>query len=300
VFGDSDVDGLSASVILHESLRAAGAQVQAWHSNRIDDGYGFPTHVIQQLHQAGITLFLLADCGTNQPDEIAELAACGIDTIVLDHHVPKHPAKPLALVNPHVGAGVGAGLCSAGLALKLAEALAGDWSAASQYLDLAALATLADCAPLTGDNRIIVTLGLRRIVNSRRPGLQRLCELAGAIQPEPETILRKLTPRLNANGRLGDAAAVWRLLHADGQATLDEDLDANHAAYATTKDLGRQTLAQAEQEVSRLHFRDRYVLFVSRPDWHQGMMGPLASQLARCTHAGTCWSDSAGMRRPAA
>ncbi|MBI2104953.1 MAG: DHH family phosphoesterase [Candidatus Omnitrophica bacterium] len=283
IFGDSDVDGLSASVILYEALHERGGLVRARQSNRILDGYGLPRPLAQQLSRSAVRLLVLVDCGTNQGEEIRELAARGIDTIVVDHHVPQgEGARPHALVNPHLGQGAGLGLCSAGLAFRMAQALLGpdDPARAEPFLDLAALGTLADCSPLIGESRLIVSAGLSRIVRSERPGLARLCEATQTAEPAPDQIVRRLVPRLNASGRLGDAAAVWHLLRRDDDGRLAERLASAEAAHATTKQLHRQLIAEAEEQVHRLHFRDQFVMVVGHSGWHQGLMGPLASQLA--------------------
>jgi len=283
IFGDSDVDGLTASVILYETLRDRGAIVRARQSNRILDGYGLPRRLAQQLARSSTGLLILVDCGTNQPEEVRQLAAKGIETVIVDHHVPLDGwAKPHALLNPHRATGAGRGLCSAGLAFKVAQALLGTEAperlAAS--LDLAALGTLADCSPLLGESRVIVSAGLSRIVNSHRPGLRRLCEATQTTEPDPNHVVRRLVPRLNASGRLGDAAAVWHLLRDEDDGRLEEWLEAAEAAHTATKQLHRQLIAEAEDQVSRLHFRDQLVMVVGRSGWPQGLMGPLASQLA--------------------
>ena len=282
IFGDSDTDGLTASVILYEALCSLGGVVHARQSNRITDGYGLPRTTVSQIARSSTRLVVLVDCGTNQPADVAVLAGRGIDTIIIDHHVPLgEAARPAALVNPCCG-GIGRGLCSAGLAFKVAQALFGDDpERLAGWLDLAALGTLADCAPLTGESRLIVSLGLGRIARSARPGLRRLCEAVGLSSGEPDAVIRKLVPRLNASGRLGDASAVWHLLREDGEDRLEERLAAAASAHETTRQLHRQILAEAQEQVNRLHFKDQYVVVVSRAGWHQGLMGPLASQLAR-------------------
>lgn len=283
LFSDSDVDGVTASVILYEALRSCGAVVRAKVSNRIADGYGLPRSAVHAIARSAAKLLILVDCGTNQPEEVRLLAAQGIDTIILDHHVPLDGwAEPYALINPHRSDGAGKELCSAGLALKVAQALLdGDaQERLAPYLDLAALGTLADCAPVVGDNRAILVEGMPRIVRSRRPGLRRLCEETRVIDPDPDQILRRLTPRLNASGRLGDASAVWKLLLVDGDGRIDEWLAMTGEAHAQTKQLHRRIMAEAHEQVNRLHFRDQFVMVVSRQGWHQGLMGPLAAQLA--------------------
>ena len=292
IFGDSDVDGLTASVILYEVLHRLGARLSARQSNRLADGYGVPASFIQQACGSSTKLAIFVDCGTNQPDAVRALSQCGIDTIIIDHHVPLDGwAEPVALINPHRSHGQGRELCSAGIAFKVVQALVDSQAQDPRHadltdalvasLDLAALGTLADCAPLIGESRLIVSQGLAHIVRSRRRGLQRLCESTNTREPEPEQVLRRLVPRLNASGRLGDPAAVWTLLLSAGDGALDEPFAENAAAHATTKQLHRQILSEAHEQVNRLHFRDQYVMVISRNGWHQGIMGSLAAQLAQ-------------------
>ena len=283
VFGDSDVDGLTANVIVYEVLRELGATVRSKCSNRISDGYGLPAAHVRQIARSGTKVLVLVDCGTNQAEELRALTEHGIDTIVLDHHVPvKSWAQPYALVNPHRTQGPGRELCSAGLAIKLAQALFDEAipDRLTAFLDLAALGTLADYAPLIGDSRILVSEGLPRLAATQRPGLRRLCEATGMTAPEPEQVTRRLVPRLNASGRLGDPTAVWHLLRRELDGRWRGWLLATEAAHAQTKELHRRITAQAQEQVNRLHFRDQHVVVVSGTDWHQGLMGPLAARLA--------------------
>ncbi len=284
IFGDSDVDGISASALLYEVLRGLGALVRIHLSNRVADGYGVPEALVGSVCRSSIKVVILVDCGTNQLEVVRRLAARGIDTIIIDHHVPlERWAQPYALVNPHrPDASQMRELSSAGLAFKTAQALyedPGDDRLAG-CLDLAALGTLADCSPLVREARILVAEGLPRIVRSRRWGLRRLCEATKTSNAEPEQILRRLVPRLNAGGRLGESSAVLGLLVSECQESADEWLTAAEAAHATTKGLHRQLIGEAHEQVNRLNFRDHYVLVVSRAGWHQGLMGPVASQLA--------------------
>jgi single-stranded-DNA-specific exonuclease len=304
IFGDSDVDGVTASTIVFETLtslarpganggRAGGARLPAAPAaaaqagvsvalaNRLSDGYGFPTRLIARLSRLGASLAVLVDCGTNQREEIRELARQGIETIVLDHHVPMESlATPLALVNPHCGDGAGRGLCSAGLAVKLVQALyPDDADRLGCVMDLAALGTLADYAPLVGDNRIMVSEGLPRILETVRPGLRRLCEAVGVTQPTPDQLLQRLVPRLNAAGRLGDARPVLRLLLEDRQREVERLARTLTEAHQVTKTLSRQILVEAMEQAGRISCKDELVMVVGRRGWHPGLMGPVASQL---------------------
>ena len=284
IFGDSDVDGLTASVILYETLRGLGASVRATPSNRIEDGYGLPRAAVERIGGSATKLLILVDCGTNQSDDVRWLAEHGIDTIIVDHHVPlREWARPYALINPHHDGSVGRELCSAGLAFKVAQALS-EGKAADRLaglLDLAALATLADCSRLVGESRVLVAEGLPRIVASHRPGLRRLCEATGTVSPDPDQIVRRLIPRLNASGRLGDPSAVWHLLHSGEPDRVEAWMADAETAHETTKELRRQMIGEAREQVNRIHFKDQFVMVISRSGWHQGLMGPLASQLAQ-------------------
>lgn len=282
VFGDSDTDGLTAAAIVFECVASLGARAAVRIANRLAHGYGFPASLINEVARAKIGLLILVDCGTNQAEEIRDLAKRGIETIVLDHHVPTAClARPAVLVNPHHQGTVGQELCSAGLAFKLAQAM---WGMSDErlvsLLDLAALGTLADCAPLTGDNRILVTLGLRRVLSTSRPGLRLLCEACGVTTATADQVLQRLTPCLNAAGRLGDAQRVWRVLverSASRAAHLVERLQKHHAA---SKTLHRNILAEAHEYAGRLHLKDHPVVVIGRRGWHPGFMGPVAAQLA--------------------
>ena len=305
VFGDSDVDGITAAVIVSESLTAAGARVLVRVSNRLTGGYGFPPRLIARLKRLGIGLLVLVDCGTNQQQEIRELAGQGIETIVLDHHVPSASvAKPEALVNPHCAdasgrpqtasfgtpiahpadgwvPGLGRELCSAGLALKLAQALwPDDPERIEPYLELAALGTLADYSPLVGDNRILVSEGTARLAATKRPGLARLCAQVRLTKATPEQILQRLVPRLNAAGRMGDAKPVWRLLVERTSSGVERFAGMLGEAHDRSKALSRRILAEAHELANRMSFKEEVVMVVGRQGWHPGLMGPVAAQLA--------------------
>lgn len=282
VFGDSDVDGITAAVIVSESLTAAGARVLVRVSNRLTGGYGFPPRLIARLKRLDIGLLVLVDCGTNQQQEIRELAGQGIETIVLDHHVPSaSAAEPEALVNPHRGSGAGRELCSAGLALKLAQALwPGDPERIEPYLELAALGTLADYSPLVGDNRILVAEGTARLATTKRRGLAQLCEDVRLTKATPAQILQRLVPRLNAAGRMGDAKPVWRLLVERTSRGVERLSGMLGEAHDRSKALSRQILAEAHELANRISFKDQIVMVVGRQGWHPGLMGPVAAQLA--------------------
>lgn len=284
IFGDSDVDGLTAGVMLYEVLHAFGVPVEGRISNRITDGYGLPAALVQQLHPSRTGLLILVDCGTNQPALIRQAQAQGIDVLVIDHHLPlEEVALDLPVLNPRLAGGPGQELCSAGLVFKVAQALLGpnQLERLRAWVDLAALGTLADCSPLVGDNRIMAAEGLPRVLATARPGLAALCRATKTTRAEPDHVLRQLIPRLNACGRMGEARAIWHLLQQSPEGDMAVWLQEAAEAHASTKALYKDTMAAAQAQVQRLHFRDQRVLVVARSGWHQGIMGPLAAQLAQ-------------------
>lgn len=281
VFGDSDVDGVTAAAIVAEVITALGGLVTARLSDRLADGYGIPEHLIARLMRDQVKLLVAVDCGTNQPGIIRQLSEAGIETLILDHHVPiTQPAKPLAFVNPKFHNTSGQELCSAGLAFKLAQALSQDAPDRLRGVsDLAMLGTLADYAPLIGDNRVMIAAGLEQLLTGQRPGLKVLCESVQLNTPTPEQILRRLIPRLNAPGRLGKAHLLWRALVAPSSVRAKRYAELLGAAHAQTKTLHRQILLEAQEQASRIHLKDHYVMVVGRNGWHPGVMGPIAAQL---------------------
>ncbi|MBI2174764.1 MAG: DHH family phosphoesterase [Candidatus Omnitrophica bacterium] len=283
IFGDSDVDGITATAILYEALRECGALVYAQISNRIEDGYGFPQVQANRQLSSEVGLMVWVDCGTNQSEEIRLLASKGIDVIVIDHHVPLQKSSAFfhAMVNPHWHEGPGRELCSAGLAFQLAAHLfGGDLEKLKGLLDLACLGTIADYAPMVNLNRIVIAQGISRVLESKRLGLRRLCEETKTRRADCETISRRLIPRLNASGRLGDASAVLRLLVAS-EPSLDASLKRVEEDHTATKAFYRQAVSEAYGQLHRLHFKDQFVMVVAGEGWHRGLMGPLASQIAR-------------------
>ena len=282
VFGDSDADGITAATMVAELLTSLGAKTVVRISNRLTHGYGFPSERLRDIVRLKVKLVILVDCGTNQAEEVQLLAKHRIETIVLDHHLPTDRlARPAALVNPHHRGAWGKELCSAGLAFKLAQAMWGiDDERLESFLELAAIGTLADYAPLSGENRALVTLGLRRLTHTHRPGLRLLCEAVQITRATPEQVLQRLTPCLNAAGRLGEATAVWRLLAETSSRRAQRLIRTVERIHHTSKALHRHILAEANEQASRLHFKDHAVVVIGRRGWHPGFMGPVAAQLA--------------------
>ncbi|MEO8456210.1 MAG: single-stranded-DNA-specific exonuclease RecJ, partial [Chloroflexota bacterium] len=220
VYGDFDVDGVTASAILIEALSELGARVISYLPDRFGEGYGVNPGAIESLAAQGVTLIITADCGTSNVDEVALANKLGADVIVLDHHtVPPELPAAIALVNPkRIGARYPEPeLASGGLAYKLMSALYSDCGRpfdGDRYLDLVALSTVCDMAPLRGENRWLVREGMRSLGKAQRPGVRALLETAGCdpTRVDASTIGYTIGPRLNAAGRLAHARLSLNLL----------------------------------------------------------------------------------------
>jgi single-stranded-DNA-specific exonuclease len=292
VFGDYDVDGVTSTALLVQTLGALGWRVEHFLPHRLEEGYGLSQDGIDRcLQKFPARLLLAVDCGSNALEVIAQLRRDGLDVIVLDHHQVSSPPPPaVALVNPQLGADFRE-LCSAGLAFKLVHALvkqmrAHGLSAAEAIdlraqLDLVALGTIADLVPLLGENRILVAAGLERLNATSRPGLMALKTVAAS----PPVlggyeIAFQLAPRLNAAGRLEDAQAALRLLltpdAAEAQA-LARSLDEQNRRR---REIERVMAAEITAAL-RASFdpENDFVIVEGRAEWHVGVVGIVASRV---------------------
>jgi single-stranded-DNA-specific exonuclease len=219
IFGDYDVDGITSTAILVNTLRPLGWRVHFYLPHRMVDGYGLSPEAVEKcLSSFPVTLLLAVDCGSTSTEVIADLQGRNIDVLVLDHHQIGAPPPPAhALVNPLLlEDSEQHGLCSAALAFKMAHALVKTgrergWKEALDFdvrelLDLTALGVIADVVPLRGENRIFASAGLNRLAGSTRPGIAALKEVAGIKETiDVRSVAFQLAPRLNAAGRLESA-----------------------------------------------------------------------------------------------
>lgn len=295
IFGDYDVDGITATAILTEVLERLGFQVTHFVPNRMDEGYGLsPDGVENCLQHCSARLILAVDCGSTATETIGKLVNRGVDVVVLDHHQIADPPPPArALVNPRLaGPGSpGTELCSAGLAFKLAHALlktardSGEADAIAfdlkDCLDLVALGTIADLVPLRDENRILVRAGLERLNQTQRPGLQSLCEIAQittSIGSYEVGFL--LCPRLNAAGRLEDACEALDLLLAEdfpSAARIAQSLDArNRQRQQIEKAMADALFAELDARFDPQH---DFMIVEGQGSWHIGVVGIVASRV---------------------
>ena len=287
VYGDFDVDGVTASAILIEGLRALKAKVVNHIPDRFSEGYGVNVAAIDSLHARGATLIITADCGTSSVDEVAHATALGIDTIVLDHHaIPPQLPAAVAIVNPKRPENryPDAELASGGLAFKLMAALydlMGRHWESERYLDLVALSTICDVAPLRNENRSLVKQGLDVLSRTQRPGLRALLNVAdvAARYVDADTMGYTLGPRLNAAGRLAHAQLALDLLLED-----DPERATQRALELTQLNQQRQqaTAVAIELATGLLASEDPNtpLIFVGHPEISSGIVGIVAGRLA--------------------
>jgi single-stranded-DNA-specific exonuclease len=297
IFGDYDVDGAAAAALLAGFLRAAGVPYRIHIPDRLHEGYGPNVAAIRSLAEAGAQLLVTVDCGTTSHAPIAEAARLGLDPVVIDHHqAPQSLPLAHAIVNPNRQDDLSGltHLCAAGVVFMVLVALnrslrrRGFWSAARPepdllaMLDLVALATIADVVPLVGINRAFVTKGLAVMRLRGRPGLRALMDVSGADgPPRPYHLGFLLGPRINAGGRIGDAALGAKLLLESDEAQ----------ALQTATDLDRfnrerqvieaATIAAADAEAqASLGLDDgAAVLIAAGTGWHSGVVGLVAARL---------------------
>lgn len=298
IFGDYDVDGVTATTLLETGLTALGWTVHHYLPHRMDEGYGLSQAGVENcLARFAVTLLLAVDCGSTAFDQIAWLADKGVDVLVLDHHqVCDPPPAAKALVNPQRAAADAPSfreLCSAGLAFKLLHAVLKHGRAQGlaefekfdlkPYLDLVALGTVADLVPLVGENRILVTAGLQRLETTDRPGLVALKEVSQTRSPiGVYEVGFQLGPRLNAAGRLETAEAALDLLLAPDAATampIAQELDAtNRERQSIEKKMSDDAVG-----VVRSQFKadEQFVIVEGHLQWHIGVVGIVASRVLR-------------------
>ncbi|BDF66189.1 single-stranded-DNA-specific exonuclease RecJ [Oscillospiraceae bacterium] len=287
VYGDYDVDGITATCLLTDFLRAEGGTVLPYIPNRLEEGYGLNRGAVEKLAEQGAGVVVTVDCGITAVEEAAFAAGLGLEVIITDHHECKEvlPAAA-AVVDPHRPDCPYPFKCLAGVgvALKLCMALAGperENELLDRYADLCALGTVADVMELTGENRTIVRRGLTALSRTARPGLRALLREAGAEGKALSSISigYTLAPRVNAAGRMGRAEVAEELLltsdPARAEALAKELCELNHQR----QELERDIFDQCDLLVDALPAGERDALVLAGDTWHQGVVGIVASRL---------------------
>ena len=288
VFGDFDADGLTGLAILVLVLRRLDVTVEPYVPSRLDEGHGLSAAAVERARTIGATVIVTVDCGSTSTTEIGLANEAGIDVLVTDHHrVPPVLPPALAVVNPHRADSIypDRRLAGSGVAFKLAQLLlageAGGPEAALDLSDLATIGSVADVAPILGENRAIARLGLERIRTGRRPGIAALLARAG-IEPSSadlETIGFAIAPRLNAAGRVGEAAEAARLLLAEDLGVAASLAEALETANRTRRDLTRTAIDEARAAVGPTPPVGGPPATVIRGPWPVGIVGLVAARL---------------------
>lgn len=291
LYGDYDVDGVTALAIMSRFLASAGLEAAAFLPLREAEGYGLSREGLDRAFAEGRPSLVVAlDCGTSSHAEAEWLASEGVDLVIVDHHEPKNGAAPCAaLVNPKAKGG-NTDLCTAALAFKLCHALQKITGRREpdlrDFLDLAAMGTICDLSPLRGENRVIVRHGLARMSQTKWPGLRALMEIASVVPPVTTSEVGfRLGPRLNAAGRLNTAEAALKLLTTEDAreaAQLAEELD---TLNGERQDLEQRVLEGALAEIEGTFDPSRdCAIVVGAEGWHNGVVGIVASRLCRRFH----------------
>ncbi len=289
VFGDYDCDGITSAAIMTETLKLLGGEVATVIASRFAGGYGFSDQALNRVRATGASLLITCDCGSSDHDRLAKAKKAGIDAVVIDHHlVPDEPLPVVAFLNPHrpeCGFPY-KGLASCGLALFVAAALRRAMEAeldVRRFLDLVAVGTIADVAPLTGDNRILVRAGLKVLARGLRPGLDALALQARKGKRRPfsaEDVAYQVAPRINAPGRLGDPTVALEALLArePGEAwALSERIE---QITQERRSLQRKMVAEAVLEIGEKGYADDPAIVLARAEWHPGIVGIVAGHVA--------------------
>src|SRR5512134_1374997 len=289
IYGDYDVDGVTATALLVQALGALCANVRGYIPNRFDEGYGLNKDALDSLKADGVKLVITVDCGIRSPDEALHARTLGLDLIISDHHHPDGENLPpaFAVINPkqHGDPYPDKDLAGVGIAYKIVEALTHvrpltNGFQLPELLDLVALGTVADLAPLVGENRVLVRKGLRQIRETKRQGLFSLAGVANLKIDKctAGNIGFMLGPRLNASGRLESALASFELL-----TTKDFMRAGQLAMQLDTQNRQRQALTRAMQEqaeaIAMADDPEAFLLFAAHEDFNPGVVGLAASRL---------------------
>ncbi len=287
IYGDYDADGVCSTVLLIECLSFLGCEPDYYVPDRFSEGYGLNPEAVKKLAGKGYQLLISVDCGIASIAEAALAADLGLDLIITDHHNPgdKIP-EAVAVINPKLDSpGSCRDLAGVGVVFKLAQALCQDSIADRQvydWLDLVALATVADIVPLVGDNRIMLKYGLERLKNTARPGLKALMSKSGLKDSEISVwhIGFVLAPRINSAGRLASArSSVDLLLEEDEQEALKTAellCEMNHRRKSIEEEIYKEAVLLVQ---NTLDLEEEQILVVAGEQWHEGVIGIVASRL---------------------
>lgn len=286
IFGDYDVDGLTALCLTKDTLAKTGMHVEHYLPHRVKEGYGLNKNITQIAKEKNIKLLITVDCGTNSQETVKELRRAGIEVIITDHHEPldcQAENFASAIINPKMNnprygyrdlAGVG-------VAFKLCQAISG--KPLFEELDLVSLGTIADVVPLTGENRVIAKEGLSRLVKTKKAGLRALIESSGISNKKINTTFVSfiLGPRINASGRIDSAEVSLALLLSQEEGQAKELAKVIETHNRQRQKIESKILEEAQDLIDReINFKEHKIVVLAKEDWHPGVLGIVASKLA--------------------
>jgi single-stranded-DNA-specific exonuclease len=303
IYGDYDVDGITATSLLLLFLKGVGGDVTYYIPDRVKEGYGLNADAVKRLSDSGVSLLITADCGITNQREVKLAREMGMDVIVTDHHeVPDDIPDALSVINPKqpdcpfpfkhlAGVGVAFNLLIA-LRARLRDDgfwKGGDVTNLRGYLDLVALGTVADVVPLVDENRIFVKYGLMELTDSKRPGIMALKEVSGLKDAtvSADAVGYRLAPRINAAGRVGSAGDGVRLLTSEdygealGIAKILDEMNKERQA------LEEKIVSEAQEMVESYPMKGRRTIVLSSDGWHPGVIGIVASRIAEAYYRPT-------------
>ena len=291
IYGDYDVDGTTSTAMLYLGLRKVGAVVDYYIPHRMIDGYGLSLSGVDQIKDNGASLIISVDCGINAIEEVQQINDLGIDIIVTDHHNPKEilPAA-YATINPKMeeNAYPYTELAGVGVAYKLLVAVYRRMNIDSEemidkYIDLVALGTIADIVPLTGENRIFASNGLKRLIEKHNLGLNALINIAGLSHKELDSsdIVFGIAPRINAAGRMGSALRAVELMVSTDTEESEELAQIIERENSIRQQIDQRTFQEACEIIEKKYknMDDTALIVVSSDGWHPGVIGIVASKL---------------------
>lgn len=287
IFGDYDVDGITAAAILVHTLKKLNANASYRLPNRLKDGYGLSEKFIDEFIEKDVKLIITVDCGISCYDAIKKAKENGIDAIITDHHtIPKNiPEHAVAIIHPKLDNNYPyRELTGAGVSLKLAQALLKDEQELfTSLIDLASLGTVADLGPLTGENRFIVKKGLEVLAQTKWVGLKKIMNMAlvkESDELDTNTIGFRIAPRINAAGRIGDPYIALSLLLEESENDKVNLLGTRLENLNIERQQMTETALHEAIESLQMEHNDPPILIAEHPDWHVGILGLIASKLA--------------------
>ncbi|CAK9331517.1 single-stranded-DNA-specific exonuclease RecJ [Thermoanaerobacter kivui] len=283
IYGDYDVDGITATSVLYMTLKKLGANVDYYIPERLTEGYGINEEAIDKIASQGSKLIVTVDCGITSVEEVKRAKTLGMDVIITDHHsVPKKIPEANVVINPHLPdiKYPFCDLAGVGVAFKLCEALIG--KEAYEFLDIVAIGTIADIVPLIGENRVIVKEGLKVLNKTNNMGLKALIKVSGIenMLIDEYHVGFILAPRFNAAGRLKSAEAGVRLLISENEKEAQEIAEYLNNENATRQQIESRILQEAIKKVEEsIDLKNEKVIVLWDENWHPGVIGIVASRI---------------------